>query len=625
MKGSIFFVLFIFLSSITSLVEAKDENAFKEWALTPPMGWNSWDCYGPTVEESEVIANADYMAEHLKDYGWEYIVVDIRWYVENDKAGGYNQNDARYAYDEWGRYIPAENRFPSAANGKGFKPLADYVHSKGLKFGIHIMRGAPKEAADKKLPVKDTEGITLDMVCNNDSSCIWLADNYKVDATKKGAQEYYNSIFDMYADWGVDFVKVDDLSRPYHTGEIEMIRKAIDQTGRPIVLSMSPGETELENADHARSHANMWRTIDDLWDNWNQLSYEFELCAKWAPYIAPGSWPDADMLPLGKISIRGERGAERFSLLTPDEQRTMMNLWCIAKSPLMFGGDLPQNDEATNALLTNRDVIYMHNHSTENKEIYNDGNHIIWSATDPANGDMYAAIFNVEGSDFVPTKDALWRSGTISYLTSGYSSEVDIKLPDGSRKISLVVSDGGDNISADHGDWINPIVTFEDGTTMDLTDIPIQRNVCGWGANHVNENIDGGQLSVNGTKYDKGFATHANSILVFDLPKDAVRFTAIAGIDNTGSDQGSVSSMEFMVFNHDPLEQPDLTNSDGTPDMDYYANIPLDLTLLGVEKGQKAEIIDLWTGNNLGTYTDKAFSPLIRQHASGLYKIRPIK
>ncbi|MDE6291145.1 MAG: glycoside hydrolase family 27 protein, partial [Muribaculaceae bacterium] len=286
---------------------------FRSWAQTPPMGWNSWDCYGPTVVESEVRANADYLGKHLKDYGWEYVVVDIRWFVENDKAGGYNQTNPIYDYDEWGRYIPAPNRFPSSVDGQGFKPLADYIHDLGLKFGIHIMRGIPKEAVRKKLPVKGTDGITADMIANNDSTCTWLRDNMKVDWRKPGAQEYYNSIFDLYAQWGVDFIKIDDLSRPYHTAEVEMIRKAIDQCGRPIVLSISPGETPIEKVEHVKNHANMWRTVDDFWDNWSQLNYQFGICAKWAPHIASGNWPDADMLPLGKISIRGERGAERFT------------------------------------------------------------------------------------------------------------------------------------------------------------------------------------------------------------------------------------------------------------------------------------------------------------------------
>ena len=154
--------LMSFFTAFT-LLNAQNNEQFKQWAQTPPMGWNSWDCFGPTVVESEVKANADYMAEHLKDYGWEYIIVDIRWFVENDKAGGYNQTDPRYVIDEYGRYTPALNRFPSAANGQGFKPLADYIHSKGLKFGIHLMRGLPKVAAQQKLPVKGMDGITCDM------------------------------------------------------------------------------------------------------------------------------------------------------------------------------------------------------------------------------------------------------------------------------------------------------------------------------------------------------------------------------------------------------------------------------------------------------------------------------
>ncbi len=553
----------IFCSSLLALpltAASSLQNDFRSWAQTPPMGWNSWDCYGPTVVESEVKANADYLEKHLKDFGWQYVVVDIRWYVENDKAGGYNQTNPIYDYDEWGRYIPAPNRFPSSVDGKGFKPLADYVHDLGLKFGIHIMRGIPKEAVNKKLPVKGTSGITADMIANNDSTCTWLRDNMKVDWKKPGAQEYYNSIFDLYAQWGVDFIKIDDLSRPYHTAEIEMIRKAIDQCGRPIVLSISPGETPIEKVDHVKNHANMWRTVDDFWDNWSQLNYQFGICAKWAPHIAPGNWPDADMLPLGKISIRGERGAERYTNFTPDEQKTLMNLWTIFKSPLMFGGDLPQNDDATNALLTNRDVLYMHSHSVANRQVSNLNNHITWSAIDPRNGDIFAALFNTGGKEFLATKDALWRSGTISYLTTGHSVNAEVAIPEGSRQLILAVTDGGDGYDSDHADWINPTVTLKDGTTIDLTTQKLLKKTAGWGEVHVNSNLEGGKLKIDGMEYEKGISTHANSILIFDLPEDAVSFSAIAGIDNTGSDQGSKSSVEFLIFNYDPTFRAEYTD-----------------------------------------------------------------
>ncbi|WP_423130442.1 glycoside hydrolase family 27 protein [Gaoshiqia sp. Z1-71] len=372
---------------------------FKTWAQTPPMGWNSWDCYGPTVEEHEVKANADYMADKLKDFGWEYIVVDIRWFVENDKAGGYNQTDPRYVIDEYGRYQPAVNRFPSAADGKGFKELADYIHSKGLKFGIHIMRGIPKVAVEQKLPIKGTDGITADQIYSTELQCQWLRDNYTIVADKPGAQEYYNSLFDLYADWEIDFIKIDDLSRPYHQAEIELIRKAIDQCGRPIVLSTSPGETPIEAADHVREHANMWRMVDDVWDTWNHITHLMDISRKWYPYIAPGTWPDCDMIPLGRISIRGERGEDRMSRLTGDEQYSLMTLFTIFKSPLMFGGDLPSNDDFTLSLLTNQEVLRMHRESVDVRQLFREDGKVGIVSKNPNSGEIYLALFNISDNE----------------------------------------------------------------------------------------------------------------------------------------------------------------------------------------------------------------------------------
>ena len=588
---------------------------FKQWAQTPPMGWNSWDCYGPTVVESEVKANADYMAEHLKEYGWEYIVVDIRWYVGNDKAGGYNQTNAQYTLDEWGRYTPAVNRFPSAADGTGFKHLADYVHSKGLKFGIHLMRGLPILAAKRKLPVKGTDGITCDQICNNDSACTWLYDNYKVDCTKRGAQEYYNSCFEMYAQWGVDFVKIDDLSNPYHTGEIEMIRRAIDLTGRPIVLSLSPGETHISKASHVREHANMWRTVDDFWDNWDMLQYQFKVCAKWAPYIAPGTWPDADMLPLGKISIRGERGDERWTKFTRDEQYTMMTLWSIFKSPLMFGGDLPQNDEFTNSLLTNREVLRMHHYSTNNRELSNEDNRIVWTADNPETGEKYVAMFYPVSKEYANTRTALYRSGTISYVTPGYSCNVDVALPKRARQLALVVTDGGDGYNYDHANWVNPTIHLKDGQTIDLTTLDYTKGEAGWGRIHKNTNLYGKPLRIAGQQYEKGIATHANSVIVYDLPEGAVRFTALAGIDDEGIAGGAKSSIEFMVFDHDATQDEQSI----TP-----ATITLDLSQIGFPANQKCCITDLWTGKEMGTYKGRKFQHTLAPHACALFKITPL-
>lgn len=384
------------LASVScSTLSAQDEPAyFGQWAPTPPMGWNSWDVYGPTVREDEVRANAEYMAEHLKEHGWEYVVVDIRWYVSNAKSGGYQQFP-EYNMDEYGRYQPAVNRFPSAEGGKGFKPLADYVHSLGLKFGIHIMRGIPIYAFEKNTPILGTEYTARDVAREGDTAG-WLRDNWGVAASRPGAQEYYDSIIQMYADWGVDYIKVDDISRPYAWAEVELIRNAIDKTGRPIVLSLSPGATPLRAAPHVMRHANLWRIQDDFWDNWPALVQAFEDCANWAQHRRRGHWPDADMLPLGRIGIRAERGSDRMTGFTRDEQMTLMSLWSLAQSPLMFGGDLPSNDAWTLSLLTNDEVLAVNQRAFHGRQLFREGTRIAWIAEPDDSNDLYLGLFNLD-------------------------------------------------------------------------------------------------------------------------------------------------------------------------------------------------------------------------------------
>ncbi len=394
------------------LAESNSKPKFWSWAQQPPMGWNSWDCYGPTVTEDEVKANADYMAEHLKPYGWEYVVVDIRWFVENTKAHGYNQRDPRYVMDEYGRFLPAVNRFPSAAEGKGFKPLADYIHGKGLKFGIHIMRGIPVVAVKNNTPILGSSARAAD-IYSEEMQCRWLRDMYTIVADREGAQAYYDSIFKLYASWEIDYIKIDDLSKPYHQAEIELIRKAIDKCGRPIVLSLSPGATALDAAEHVKMHANLWRMSDDFWDRWVDIIAMFELCRNWYPHSGPGHWPDADMLPLGRISIRGERGDDRRTRFTKDEQITLMSLWSIFRSPLMFGGDLPSNDDFTLSIITNDEVLEVNQNSMNNHELFNKEGHIAWIADVPGSDAKYVGLFN--------TNDQADGSATTEKITVKFS------------------------------------------------------------------------------------------------------------------------------------------------------------------------------------------------------------
>ncbi len=359
---------------------------FHQWAEKPPMGWNSWDCFATTITEAQAKAQADYMAQELAPHGWQYLVVDIQWYEPGAKSFEYRKG-ARLTMDEFGRLWPATNRFPSSVEGIGFSALSDYVHQKGLKFGVHLLRGIPRQAVALNTPVKGTHYHAADIAATN-STCSWNTDMFGVDTTRPGAQEYYNSVFELFAAWGVDFVKVDDIARPYHKSEIEAIRRAIDHTARPMVLSLSPGETPLSEGEHVSAQANMWRISDDFWDQWKLLLEQFTRLRKWAPYCGPGHFPDADMLPLGVT------GMGRRTHFTPDEQYTLISLWAIARSPLIFGGDMMKMDPFTLSLLTNDEVIAVDQKSTGNHELFNHDGLIAWSASPPGSPDKYVALFN---------------------------------------------------------------------------------------------------------------------------------------------------------------------------------------------------------------------------------------
>lgn len=366
------------------------------------MGWNSYDYYSTTVKEEQVKANADYMAANLKKYGWEYIVVDIEWYSYD--AGSKKE---RYQYipfwkveiDEYSRLLPCADRFPSAAGGQGFKPLADYIHSLGLKFGIHIMRGIPRIAAHNHMKLLGTE-ITANEIADPSSICAWNPDMYGLVTDREGAQEYYNSLMELYAAWGVDFIKCDDICRydmPSARREIEMLHQAIRHCGRPIVLSLSPGPAILEEAWHYEKYANMWRITDDFWDTWPLLADMFRRCEIWQKHVSEGCYPDCDMLPLGRLGKGfGNEWETRF---TKDEQLTMMTLWCIFRSPLMLGAELTMLDEWTKDLLTNEKVLRLLSCSRGARQIFRDSKKAAWLSEDTEDNAWYLAFFNLDEKD----------------------------------------------------------------------------------------------------------------------------------------------------------------------------------------------------------------------------------
>ena len=361
---------------------------------SPPMGWNSWDCFGNSVTEAEVLANAQFIAQHMSHVGWDTVVVDVQWHDPDATGTEYNPR-AALRLDPYGRPLPAENRFPSAAGGAGFAPLADRVHELGLKFGLHIMRGIPRLAVERGLPIAGTS-LTASDIADRSSTCDWNTDNYGVDHTRPGAGRYYDSLIQLFADWGVDFVKADDMIGPFHAEEVTAFAAAVKHSPRPMILSLSPGRSlSTVHVDTLKRSAHMWRISADLWDRWPDVEAQFERLAQWAPDAEAGGWPDADMIPLGHIGIRAEEGPDRMSRLTPAEQRTLMTLWCFAKSPLMVGADLPTSGREVVDLLTDEDLLDVHRYGTNQRQLLREAGVVVWAADNSRDASRHLAVFNL--------------------------------------------------------------------------------------------------------------------------------------------------------------------------------------------------------------------------------------
>lgn len=405
--------------------------------IDPPMGWNSWDCFGTTVTEAEVLANATFLRDHLASFGWNTVVVDIAWYDPTARSHGYNE-DAPIVLDAWGRQLPAVNRFPSAATG-GFTALAERVHAMGLRFGIHVMRGIPRRAVELDLPILGTEW-TASQVADRTRVCAWNPDNFGLDHRHPGAQAYYDGQVAQFAQWGVDFIKADDMQAPFYSDEIAAYALAVQRSGRDITLSLSPGASlSTRHIGVLRENAGMWRISDDLWDRWEDIHAQFARLARWAPLQGAGGWADADMLPVGRIGVRAERGEPRDSLLTADEQKSLLTLWTMARSPLMLGADLPSSSQETVGLLQRDAFREVLDASTENAEVVRepvgDGEVIAWSAASTDSDAGYVAVFWTGSADRdveLPVSSMLGlRSPTAYAVTDLWDESPQEHLPSG--------------------------------------------------------------------------------------------------------------------------------------------------------------------------------------------------
>ena len=584
-----------FAPFLLALVAGAAEPAFHQWALRPPMGWNSWDNFATTVTEAQTKAQADFMAAKLKPFGWEYIVVDIQWYEPGARDHGYRK-DAVLVMDGYGRLQPAPNRFPSAADGSGFKALAAYVHGLGLKFGLHLMRGIPRQAVEKNLPVYGTAWHAQD-IADRTSICPWNPDMYGVDLTKPGAQDYYDSVFALFAAWGVDYVKVDDIARPYfdHVREIEAIRAAIDRTGRPIVLSLSPGETSLAAAEHVKLHANLWRISDDFWDRWLALREQFGRLEQWNPHRVAGAWPDADMLPLGVLVL-----GSRTTRFTPDEQRTVLSLWSIARSPLMHGGDLTKTDDFTLSLLTNPEVIAVDQDSRNNRPVFNRDGLIAWTADVPGSPDKYLAVFNARDRVRLTPENARYGSTPVTG-DAVTAAGIDADVRGGSR-LFLYVRPLAPAGEWNRVLWRDPRLVFADGSERPLTDWTwTQADAC-WDSTAVKKGQEGKVL---------GVAAEIPVVVEYALPPGAVRFRATGVVLDNGRGQ-TPGPVSFLVI----VATPENTAA--------AAGLPVAVRLAELGLSGPVRIRDLWTHQDLGEFRD-GFAPGIPWHGAGLYRLSPGK
>lgn len=341
--------------------------AAQELAPKPPLGWNSFDSYGVYLHEQAAHQNLEAFIEKLQPHGYEYFVIDAGWFGEFQLVPGTlypKETHAReVALDAHGRYEPSQTYFPH-----GLVPLVERAHAAGLKFGIHMMRGIPRVAVERNLPILGTPYRARD-IADTTSICVWNEQNYGVDMDRPGAQAYYDSVYQKLADWGVDLVKIDDFI-PFPK-EMMAVYQAVERTGRPIVISLSPGGSANVKDMAYYLPAHMVRITSDIWDEQAAIDRSFDAWKTWEGIGRPGFWPDLDMIPFGQLCLMNRpeyqsalvdsrlsgKGTTRWSEFTREQMRTFMTQRALAASPLMVGGDLPTMDAYSLALMTNADML----------------------------------------------------------------------------------------------------------------------------------------------------------------------------------------------------------------------------------------------------------------------------
>ncbi|KAF8052030.1 hypothetical protein N665_1625s0005 [Sinapis alba] len=380
----LFFLLLLNLSIYSISIHARSN----EHASFPPRGWNSYDSFCWTISESEFLQSAETISKRLLPHGYQYVVVDYLWYRKKVE-GAYVDSLGFDVIDEWGRMHPDPARWPSSRGGKGFTQVAEKVHRMGLKFGIHVMGGISTQAYNANTLVMDSvKGGAYEEsgrqwrakdIGMKEKACVWMPHGFMSVNTKLGAgKAFLRSLYRQYAEWGVDFIKHDCVfGNDYNIDEITIVSEVLKELDRPVLYSISPGTSVTPTmAKEVSQLVNMYRVTGDDWDTWRDVVAHFDISRDLSASSMIGarglqgkSWPDLDMLPLGWLTDQGSNfGPHRACNLTMEEQKTQMTLWSIAKSPLMFGGDVRKLDDATYSLITNPTLLEINSYSSNNKE-----------------------------------------------------------------------------------------------------------------------------------------------------------------------------------------------------------------------------------------------------------------
>jgi hypothetical protein len=359
--------------------------------LTPLLGWSSWSFIRRTPTADKIEAQADAMVSSgLKDVGYRNVNVDDFWY---QCPGSQGPN-----VDEFGRWVIDATKFPSSGSRNGIQAVADYVHSKGLKFGLYMTPGISHQAVVQNTAIEGTPYHAADIATTaseNNYNCRGMVG---IDYSKPGAQEFIDSWAKQFASWDVDYLKLDGVGS-FDVPDLVAWSTALRSTGRPIHLELS-NNLAIGSAATWKQYSNGWRTGGDVecycgpggasypLTDWSHVSSRFNQVANWAPYGGPGGFNDYDSIEVGNGSNDG---------LTLTERKTQMSLWALAASPFILGTDLTNLDPTDLALLKNTDVLAVDQDAIDATRIVNANGQQVFTKKEP-NGDAIVGLFNTSAT-----------------------------------------------------------------------------------------------------------------------------------------------------------------------------------------------------------------------------------